>query len=79
MSQGDVAAHLELHRGTVSDAMIVLDRKGLVDRGGSAEGPAWRIILTEKAEELLLQLDPRIEAVSRSWPGEPGQPSRGWN
>ena len=64
VSQGDVAAHLEMHRATVSDAMVALDRKGLADRGGAAEGPAWRIFLTRKASELLRQIDPLIEGVS---------------
>ncbi|HEY3255660.1 MAG TPA: MarR family transcriptional regulator, partial [Polyangiaceae bacterium] len=58
VSQGDVAAHLEMHRATVSEAMIALDRKGLVDRGCAAEGPSWRIILTDEASQLLKHLEP---------------------
>jgi DNA-binding MarR family transcriptional regulator len=65
VSQGDVAAHLEMHRTTVSDAMIVLASKGLVDRGCAAEGPSWRVILTSKARQLLRHLEPLLDVVSR--------------
>jgi DNA-binding MarR family transcriptional regulator len=64
VSQGDVAAHLEMHRATVSEAMIALDRQGLVDRGPAPDGPSWRVILTQKASELLQLLDPLIESAS---------------
>ena len=79
VSQSDVAAHLDLHRATVSDAMIALDRKGLVDRGGAAEGPAWRIFLTRKGTALLLELDPLTDAASSNISGEPGLPTPGLN
>ena len=65
VSQGDVAAHLGMSRATVSDAMIALDRLGLVDRGGSFEGPSWRVFLASKGTKLLDDLSPRIEVVSR--------------
>jgi len=66
VSHAAVAAHLEMHRATVSDAMIALDRRGLVDRGCSFEGPAWRVILTSEAKALLARLDPLIDVASRA-------------
>jgi len=66
VSQNDVAAHLEMPRATVSEAMIALDRKGLVDRGCAADGPSWRVILTSKGEQLLEQLHSGLELASRA-------------
>jgi len=66
VSQNDVAVHLEMHRSTVSDAMLALESKGLVDRGGAIEGTSWRVLLTSRAGCLLAELDPRTDAISGS-------------
>lgn len=64
LSQNDVAVHLDMHRSTVSDAMVALASLGLVDRGYAAEGPSSRVFVTAKGAELLAQLGPRLDEAS---------------
>src|SRR5690349_4487156 len=45
-NQSQVARHLGLQRSTVSELMRELERLGLVSRGPSARGSAYRVILT---------------------------------
>ena len=52
VNQSHVARLSELDRMTVSQVMKTLTEKGLVDRGPSAEGPAYRIILTARGRRL---------------------------
>jgi len=65
VSQKDVSVRVELDQMTVSQVMRVLDAKGLVDRGPSSEGSAYRIILTPRGKELAARGWERLEALGR--------------
>ena len=62
--QAEIAARLELDHATISELMQRLERKALVSRGEDIAVKAWRVFLTEKAEQLLRELDQRIENAS---------------
>lgn len=64
VSQHAVAARLEMHRSTVSDATLALSSKGLVARGAAARGPSWHVVVTLPGRRLLADLDPRTDHVS---------------
>lgn len=64
VSQNDVARRLELNRMTVSGVMRGLERKGLVSRGIDMSGRAWRVFLNAKADVLLREIAPALEAAS---------------
>jgi DNA-binding MarR family transcriptional regulator len=64
VSQSQVSACLELDRMRVSDLRIALAQMGLVDRGPSASGRAWRIIVMECGRCLLRELEQKIRAAS---------------
>jgi DNA-binding MarR family transcriptional regulator len=53
VSQKDVSVRVELDQMTVSQAMQVLDAKGLVSRGPSMDGPAYRIFVTPWGDALV--------------------------
>src|SRR6185436_16746122 len=53
VSQKDVSVRVELDQMTVSQVMQVLDAKGLVDRGPSSEGYAYRIYVTSRGQALI--------------------------
>lgn len=63
VNQSDVARACELDRMTVSQVMKTLAERGLVDRGPSAEGPAYRIFLTQRAEQTLRRAEARLANV----------------
>ncbi|HKO46921.1 MAG TPA: helix-turn-helix domain-containing protein [Polyangiaceae bacterium] len=62
--QAEIAARLELDRATICEVLQRLEARALVSRGGDMTSKGWRILLTEKAEGLLLELDAQIEAAS---------------
>jgi DNA-binding MarR family transcriptional regulator len=65
VSQKDVSMRVELDQMTVSQVMQVLDAKGLVDRGPSSEGPAYRIYVTSRGKALVARGWERLDTVSR--------------
>lgn len=65
VSQKEVSVRVELDQMTVSQAMRVLDGKGLVDRGPSSEGPAYRIYVTSDGKALVARGWERLGSVSR--------------
>ena len=62
--QAQIAARTELDQATICTVTQRLEAKGFVDRDVDITGKAWRVILTEKAEQLLSELDPRVESAS---------------
>ena len=64
--QAQIATRLELDQARISEITRQLEAKGLVDRGEDTTGKAWRVILTEKAQRLLRELEARVECVSSS-------------
>jgi len=62
--QAQIAARIELDQATICQVMQRLEEKGLVSRAPDLTGKAWRVILTEKAEQLLCELDPRVVSAS---------------
>ena len=65
VSQKDVSVRVELDQMTVSQVMQVLDAKGLVDRGPSFGGPAYRIYVTSRGKALVAHGWERLDGVSR--------------
>jgi len=65
VSQTEVSVRVQLDQMTVSQVMRVLDAKGLVDRGPSSEGPAYRIFVTSRGKALAARGWERLNAVSR--------------
>ena len=66
--QAQIAARVELDQATVSEVTRRLDEKGLVSRGVDVTEKAWRVLLTEKAEHLLREIEGRIECISATTP-----------
>jgi DNA-binding MarR family transcriptional regulator len=64
VNQSDVARTTELDRMTVSQVMRTLADLGMVDRGPSASGPAYRIFLTRKGKHLLREAEASIRTAS---------------
>ncbi|HWZ89630.1 MAG TPA: MarR family transcriptional regulator [Polyangiaceae bacterium] len=62
--QNEIAARVELDRGTTSLVMRTLEKKGFVDRAPDITGRALRIWLTDPAEVLLREQAAGIEAAS---------------
>jgi DNA-binding MarR family transcriptional regulator len=62
VNQSDVARTTELDRMTVSQVMRTLSELGMVDRGPSASGPAYRIFLTRKGTHALREAEASILA-----------------
>ena len=62
--QNEIAARVELDRGTISLVMRALEKKQLVDRAPDITGRALRIWLTLRAEALLREQAAGIEAAS---------------
>ncbi len=65
VNQNDVAAHLQMSRKTVSDAMIALANKDLVSRGPDMHMPAWRIFVFDEGKDMLRHVGAGIDAVSQ--------------
>jgi DNA-binding MarR family transcriptional regulator len=65
VSQKDISVRVELDQMTVSQVMQVLGGKGLVDRGPSSEGPAYRIYVTSRGKALVARGWEHLDAVSR--------------
>lgn len=65
VSQSDVARATELDRMTVSQVMRTLVERSLVDRGPSASGPTYRLIVTRQGKQVLRQADEAIHAANR--------------
>ena len=61
VSQNLVADRAGLTRQVASYWMIVMSETGLVDRGPSATGHAWRVILTDLGERTLQACNDRLE------------------
>jgi DNA-binding MarR family transcriptional regulator len=49
---------------TVSQVMRSLEERGWVDRGGSASGPAYRVLITARGKDIVREGRARIEAAS---------------
>jgi len=62
--QAEIAARLELDSATISEVTQRLESKGLLSRGVDMTVKAWRVFLTEEGQQLLRELDARVEAVS---------------
>jgi len=63
VSQSDVARATELDRMTVSQVMKILVDRDLVDRGPSASGPTYRIILSRRGAQVLREAEEAISAA----------------
>jgi DNA-binding MarR family transcriptional regulator len=66
VSQNELARDLELDALTIWHAMAVLDHRGLVSRGCSISGKAWRVFVTSKGADLLRTIKPGLEGASAS-------------
>ncbi len=64
VNPNDVASELELDAMTIWHAMAVLDHRGLVSRGCSMSGKAWRVFVTGEGVDLLHALKPGLELAS---------------
>jgi len=62
--QNEIAARLELDQATISEVVQRLEARNLVSRGGDITNKAWRVHLTDEAEQLLRELDAPLDAVS---------------
>jgi DNA-binding MarR family transcriptional regulator len=62
VSQVAVAQRVELDRATTSQIMTALSELGMVDRGPSMSGPAYRIIVTQKGRRCLRDASKRLSA-----------------
>ncbi|HET9930860.1 MAG TPA: MarR family transcriptional regulator [Polyangiaceae bacterium] len=71
VSQREVAEFCELDPMTVSQVMTTLALRGLVDRGPSATGRSYRIILSASGRRTLQSAASHIKAATeRFWAGE---------
>ncbi len=68
VSQQDVCRDLELDPMTIWHAMAVLDHRGLVCRGCSMSGKAWRVFVTRKGADVLRAVKPGLELASAPAP-----------
>jgi len=66
VSQSAIAARAGLSRKVASYWMTIMSEHGLVDRGPSSEGCAWRIILTSRGEQTLRRCNERLEQAGLS-------------
>jgi len=64
VSPNDVAHDIEIDAMANWHAMAVLDHRGLVSRGCSMSGKAWRVFVTQKGLDLLRATQPNLEQVS---------------
>jgi DNA-binding MarR family transcriptional regulator len=64
VSQREISERAELDQMTVSQVMRYLDERGWVDRGPSASGPAYRVLITARGKAVLHEGRARIEAAS---------------
>jgi DNA-binding MarR family transcriptional regulator len=62
--QAEIAARLELDHATICEVTQRLEAKDLLSRGPDISCNAWRVCLTETAQQLLRAIDARVEAVS---------------
>lgn len=63
VSQSDVARTTELDRMTISQVMRALVELDLVDRGPSASGPTYRIVLSRRGTQVLREAEESIAAA----------------
>ncbi|HEY3256553.1 MAG TPA: hypothetical protein VGJ91_21485 [Polyangiaceae bacterium] len=64
VSQNEVAKELELEALTIWHAMAVLEHRGLVSRGCSMSGKAWRVFVTDAGAAWLRAVQPSLERAS---------------
>jgi len=64
VDQNELGKALELDGLTVWHAMAVLDHGGLVSRGCSISGKAWRVFVTRKGADLLRAVQCAVERAS---------------
>jgi len=64
VNQNEVGKALELDGLTIWHAMAVLDHRGLMGRGCSMSGKAWRVFVTRKGADLLRAVQPGLEGAS---------------
>ncbi len=69
VSQLQVGHRLDLDKATISDVMVRLGMRGLVDRAPAYPTPELRIYPTEEGQQLLEQGRALIEAVSARFEG----------
>ena len=70
VSQNEVGRVLELDTLAIWHVMAVLEHQGLVSRGCSMSGKAWRVFVTRKGGDLLRALAPSVSAVADERSGE---------
>ena len=69
VSQLQVGRRLELDKATISDVMVRLSLRGLVDRAPAYPTPEWRIYPTREGRQLVEQGRALIEPVSARFEG----------
>jgi MarR family transcriptional regulator, organic hydroperoxide resistance regulator len=62
--QNEVAAHTDMRKMITSKLMRRLEQRGLVSRGPSANGVAWRVFVTQKGRKALRESVERIAGPS---------------
>jgi len=62
--QEEIAARLELDRATICQVTQRLEASAWVSRGPDITCTAWRVFLSEQAEQLLRRIDAQLEAAS---------------
>jgi len=68
VSENEIAKELALDAMAVWHALAVLDHRGLVSRGCSMSGKAWRVFVTRKGANLLRAIKPGLERASAPAP-----------
>ena len=63
-TQIEVATYSGIDRSTTSAAMRALDHVGLIDRGPSMSGTAYRVILSDSGESMLRTCERNLERTS---------------
>lgn len=65
VSQTDIGLHVEIDKATLSEVMLRLARRGLVDRDIDATGSSYRIYVTAEGALAMAQGRERIRSLER--------------